>query len=256
MTLKQLDWLQISVWLVINIGIVILMTGRWWLILRALGHPLPFLTLTRYRLASFAVSYFTPGPQFGGEPLQVYVLHQRHHISGTTGTASVSLDKLLELIANFSFLVFGIAITLAGTWLPERWRGMGLFFAIGLLVFPLAYLVLMLTGRQPVSWLVDRLPRRIAGNILNKTLQAVESEMSRFCVQYPRTVLAASVVSLSVWVCMIFEYWLVIKRLARSSQLDLPFSRHFPEVSVPWKPARPSRFEPWVSHHPTGSALP
>jgi uncharacterized protein (TIRG00374 family) len=220
MTMKQLDWLQICVWLVINLGIVILMTGRWWLILRALGHPLPYLTLTRYRLASFAVSYFTPGPQFGGEPLQVYVLHQRHQISGTTGTASVSLDKLLELIANFSFLIFGIAIALAGTWLPERWRGMGLFFAIGLLVFPLGYLILMLTGRQPISWLVDRLSHRIAGNKLSKILQEVESEMSRFCVQHPRTVLAASMISLSVWVCMVFEYWLVIQFLG--IKLPLP----------------------------------
>ena len=38
MTMKQLDWLQICVWLVSNLGIVILMTGRWWLILRALGQ--------------------------------------------------------------------------------------------------------------------------------------------------------------------------------------------------------------------------
>ena len=105
--LRQLNAIQIAIWLLVNIGLVILITGRWWLILRTLGYQLPYLALIRYRLASFAISYFTPGPQFGGEPIQVLALQQRHGIPGTTGTASVGLDKLFELIANFSFLVFG-----------------------------------------------------------------------------------------------------------------------------------------------------
>jgi len=120
------------------------------------------LALTRYRLASFAVSYFTPGPHFDGEPLQVLALRQRHHIPATTGTASVGLDKLLELIANFSFLVFGIVVALAGTWMPVEWRRLGMGFALSLRALPLAYLILILAGRQPLHSLVDRLPQNIS----------------------------------------------------------------------------------------------
>ena len=120
------------------------------------------------------------GPQFGGEPIQVLALQQRHGIPGTTGTASVGLDKLMELIANFSFLVFGIAIALTGTWMPSQWRNVGLLFALGLLAFPLAYLILMLTGKQPLNTLIKRLPKKIAQNWVSGALGKVENEMSTF----------------------------------------------------------------------------
>jgi uncharacterized protein (TIRG00374 family) len=208
-TLHQVNIIQIAIWLLINIGVVILMTGRWWLILHALGHHLPYLKLTRYRLGSFAVSYFTPGPQFGGEPIQVLALRQFHGIPGTTSTASVGLDKLFELIANFSFLVVGTIIALNNAWLPDEWRNSGLAFAIGLLAIPLAYLLLMLSGKQPLNKLTDYLPRKIAQNWISLALRNVEKEMSVFCIDFPQTVLQATLVSLSVWLVMVFEYWLM-----------------------------------------------
>jgi len=109
---------------------------------------------------------------------------------------------------------------MAGTWLPEQWRSTGILFALGLLAFPLAYLVLMLSGQKPLCWLSDRLPQQIARNQFISTLQAVETEMSQFCVRYPRTVLTASLISLGVWLCMVFEYSLVIRFLGL--KLTLP----------------------------------
>lgn len=207
--LRQLNPAQMAIWLLLNLGLVILMTGRWWLILRTLGHYPPYMALTRYRLASFAISYFTPGPQFGGEPIQVLALRDHHGVPGTTGTASVGLDKLLELIANFSFLVFGVVIALTGVWMPAEWRTSGLFFALGLLIFPLGYLLLMLSGRQPLNSLINHLPRIIANNWISLTLREVEIEMSAFCTAYPRTVLLATMLSVSIWVGMTCEYWLL-----------------------------------------------
>ncbi|MFN2152323.1 MAG: lysylphosphatidylglycerol synthase transmembrane domain-containing protein [Anaerolineales bacterium] len=207
--LQQLSTLQLIIWLFVNLVLVMMITGRWWLILVTLGNRLPFLALVRYRLASFAISYFTPGPQFGGEPVQVLALQQRHAIPGTTGTASVGLDRLLELIANFSFLVFGIAIALSGTWLPSQWRNTGLIFALGLLALPLAYLILMLTGKQPLNSLIKILPIKIARNWVSSALGKVENEMSAFCVEHPAAVLMITLLSLSVWVGMVFEYWLL-----------------------------------------------
>ncbi len=55
---------------------LVVFSSRWWLALRAQGHRLPYLTVFRYRMAAFAISYFTPGTQFGGEPLQVYCAQQ------------------------------------------------------------------------------------------------------------------------------------------------------------------------------------
>jgi uncharacterized protein (TIRG00374 family) len=217
--LQQLETAWIVIWLGLNAVLVIVMSGRWWLILRALGHPVPYLKLIRYRLASFAVSYFTPGPQFGGEPLQVLALRRHHQIPVTVGTASVSLDRLLEMIANFTFLVFGISFALLGTWFPGGWQGLGLLLSLGLLGFPLAYLVFMLLGLTPLRMLVTRMPRVIANNQMSIAVQEVEGQMSRFCVGYPQTVLTASLVSLGIWVGLIFEYWL----LTRIVGLNLSF---------------------------------
>jgi uncharacterized protein (TIRG00374 family) len=209
MALRQMNLSQIVIWMLVNIGIVVLVTGRWWVILRSLGQPIPILLLICYRLASFAVSYFTPGPQFGGEPVQVLALRQRHDIPATTGTASVGLDRLLELVANFSFLVFGIAVFIRGTWLPSGWRNIGMLFGVLLLVFPLAYLILILAGLQPLNRLVDCLPQKIAQNWVSTVLRQVEVEMSAFCVEHPWTMLKASLLSLIIWVSMICEYWLL-----------------------------------------------
>jgi uncharacterized protein (TIRG00374 family) len=209
----QLEMTQTVLWLGINAGLAILMTGRWWLILRALGHKLPYLDLTLYRLAAFAASYFTPGPQFGGEPIQVLALRHRHQVPGTTGTASVGLDRLLDLIANFSFLTIGIVIALVSVSMPTMWRGPAALFATSLLTFPLSYLILMLTGHRPLGWLITRVPLRVRQRRFTQIIRDVEREMSHFCVEYPQTVLVASLVSLGAWAGMVFEYWYLARIL-------------------------------------------
>ena len=69
--ISQLSLLSLAILLLLNGAIVLIFSSRWWIILRALGHKISYLTLAKYRLASFGLGYFTPGPQFGGEPLQI-----------------------------------------------------------------------------------------------------------------------------------------------------------------------------------------
>ena len=86
--LARLTLAQIGGLILLNGLIFLTFSGRWWLILRAQGHTIPYLRLSAYRLAAFGVTYFTPGPQFGGEPLQVYLVQRRDlsliHISEPT----------------------------------------------------------------------------------------------------------------------------------------------------------------------------
>ncbi len=215
--LGQIDPLSIGVWLGFNILLAWGMVARWWLVLLTLGQRVPYWALLRYRYIAQAVSYFTPGPQFGGEPVQVYALKTRHAIPAVTGTASVSLDRLLELIANFSFLVVGIFIALAGAWAPAVWRRAGMRLALGLLSLPLAYLIAMLLGRRPLTAWIDRLPLRLRTHWLAANIRLVEAEMSGFCVAHPGSVLLASLMSLAVWAGMVGEYAL----LTRALGLDL-----------------------------------
>ena len=97
--LSSLSVAKILLLAALNTIILLLVSGRWWLILRAQGHTIRYLSVAAYRLVAFGISYFTPGPQFGGEPAQVYYMRNRHGISTSSALASVSLDKIQEIQA-------------------------------------------------------------------------------------------------------------------------------------------------------------
>ncbi len=56
----------------------VLVTLRWWIIVRADAKHIPYLPLLGVRVSVFGVSYFTLGPQVGGEPLQVLFLQRKY----------------------------------------------------------------------------------------------------------------------------------------------------------------------------------
>jgi glycosyltransferase 2 family protein len=199
----------------VNVLILLLFAGRWWIVMRALGYRLPFLSLTAYRLAGFGISYFTPGPQVGGEPLQVHLLHRRHGISGTSAVAGVSLDKLIELLANLSFLVFGLILVFRG----QLFSGSRLLLLLsaGLLTLPIIYLSLLRLSRPPSAWLLMQLNFLVqwwpAFERARQQVICVEEQVSALVRQKPKALLGALLLSFVTWILMIFEYWLTIRIL-------------------------------------------
>lgn len=211
-----------------NAAILFLFNSRWWLILRAQGFRVPYLATVRYRMAAFALSYFTPGMQFGGEPLQVYALHSRHGIPTSKAVASVTLDKLFELLSNFSFLALGAALVLRNK-LRVGLSGETLaLLAAGLLLLPVIYLVLISAGRMPLYWLAarinDRLPERMPVRKGLRNVLAVagnaERQMAAVIRQQPSLIFQALAASLLIWAASMLEYWLALRVLG--VRLTLP----------------------------------
>lgn len=217
--LRRLGPAQFGLLAAANVLALLTFSGRWWLILRAQGQRIPYRWLAGYRLAAFGVSYFTPGPQFGGEPLQVYLTTRRHGVPSATAVAAVALDKTLELLVNFAFLATGLAAVLAlqgralPLLLPAASRFQAVVGAALLLALPVAALGALWAGRHPLSApltaLAGRLPRgrarltRLAG-----VLRAAEAQVATFCRRSPRTLAAALAVSALSWAALIGEYWL------------------------------------------------
>lgn len=151
--LSQLRLWQIGLLFVLNGGVIVAITARWWVIIRA-DHPtVPFLPLVRYRLSTFGISYFTPGPQVGGEPLQVYNLQQNHGISFARATSAVIMDKLIEFLGNSILIVAGVTAALRVGMISTNET-----FAIGsllplaaILTIPMIHLTLLYHGRYPLS---------------------------------------------------------------------------------------------------------
>ena len=212
---------QIGLLVAANGVVLLTFSGRWWLILRAQGYAVPYHRLAGYRLAAFGVSYFTPGPQFGGEPLQVYLTSQREGVPVAAAVAAVALDKTLELLVNFAFLAAGLAVVLAlqgrdlPALLPPTARPQAIAGAALLLALPIAALSALWAGRHPLTAPMAVLARRArrgrAGLArLAGVLHEAEAQVTAFCRGAPAALAAALAVSVVSWAALIGEYWLAL----------------------------------------------
>lgn len=217
LALVQLGKAKVLALLLLNGLVLLALNGRWWLILRAMGHSTPFLTLALHRLAAFGVSYFTAGPHFGGEPLQVALLEKEHGVARETAVAAVTLDKLLELLVNFLFLALGVGLVLQQGFLGEVVGWETAVFPLMLLLAIILFLAATWGGLYPVTRLLRLLARLpFWGDRAYRAaalLQASEDEATRFCRRAPRAILLALLISLLSWGLMVAEYALMLRFL-------------------------------------------
>lgn len=220
-TLQRLKAWQIGVLVIANTFVLATITGRWWILLRGLGHDIPFWSLFFYRLAAFGLSYFTPGPHVGGEMLQVLLVEKGHSVPRSNALAAVALDKAIEFSVNLAFLLLGIIAALQWRVVPHESGRQALGLAVALLALPLLYLGATVRGVFPatraVGWLARRW-RRVAPAV--ETLAASEAQVGRYFRTAPRPFMLALLVTLAGWAGIIAEYWLTIRFLG--VRLTLP----------------------------------
>jgi uncharacterized protein (TIRG00374 family) len=212
--LEQLSLWQITTLLLLNTAIVLLLSLRWWLILRAQGHHLPFLSIARYRLAAFGVSYFTPGPHFGGEPLQILFLQRKQALPASAALASVTLDKVVELISNLAFLSISLAIVLNGNVFDLDILEEAQLISAFLLILPLVYLLSLLRGRGLASRLLNSIDKNWVKTVKNGEKQLIQL-LGKNRKLLPQVILA----SLLLWMALLFEYWLALRFLGLNLNL-------------------------------------
>ncbi len=213
--LGRLSALQIITLLIVNTLIMFLFGLRWWMILKEMGHDIPLFNIALYRLAAFGVSYFTPGPQFGGEPLQVIFIRNKHQVETSQAIASVSFDKLIELISNFSFLLIAFAIVIRSE-LMVNWNYAELqVLAIFLLLLPLMYFGSLYWGYMPIAFITRRL--KISWQ---KKVEDSEKQLYHLVRNKNKVLLLSLGASLLVWLALIYEYQLALSFLGA----DIPLT--------------------------------
>jgi len=214
---RQIGLQAILVLVVINMFIFVLFSFRWWMILRAQDLRISLISVIGYRLAGFGVTYFTPGPQFGGEPLQVYLLKEKEGVATSPAATSVSIDKLLELLANFSFLLVGVTVLVFSGILNTGSRYVLILAPALLFAVPVIYLLALRTGRLPITFIFEKLgklfthSKRYQGLLI--TLKETESLVSVFCRQNVKALLVGALLSLAIWALMVFEFGLMLQFL-------------------------------------------
>ena len=220
-TLSGLRGWQVLSLLCVNALIYSLVTARWWIVVRAEKPTVRYLPMIAVRLSVFAISYFTLGPQVGGEPLQILYLRRRYGLSFTRATASVVMDKLFELLGNFVLLSFGLVAVFHSGLLSDASNAsklllMGLALVI---TWPLIHILLLYRGIYPVSAFLHSLGPRVTRHRAVRFTRASEHLAGQFCQRHPRAMLGGLLVSLLAAVATVSEYALVTSFL----DVRLPF---------------------------------
>ena len=207
----QLRPWQIAALAAVNICIYFLITLRWWIILRAGNKAVPFFPLVLVRMAVFGISYFTLGPQVGGEPLQVFYLQRKYGMTYTRATSTVIMDKLLEFLANFFLLVLGLTAVIQADILSTNASRpfVSLLPMAAILLWPFVHIALMVRGVYPIGALLRaafsrfRIPKWIRFIIASERMAGV------FCQRHPGALWMAAAASVLAGAGMIGEYLLI-----------------------------------------------
>ena len=162
-TLSPLQW---WVWVGLNLGIIGLATQRWKTLVRLLDLRVSFGTLLVIRQAGQAVSFLTPGPQLGGEPLQVFWLYTRCKLPLHSALLALGLDRFYELWINFGVLELAVLLLMASPAAEAgRWQNILLILIL---------LMLLLSG---LGWLILKRPEQVLSWL---------KKVTRYWHQHPR----------------------------------------------------------------------
>jgi uncharacterized protein (TIRG00374 family) len=226
--IRQLQAWQIAVILTLNAVFYIIATLRWWTIVTAENKRVPYFPLLGVRVAVFGVSYFTLGPQVGGEPLQVLALKNKYGLTYTHATATVLMDKLLEFLVDFIMLAVGLVAILRAGFLTESGSSFsGDLVLLAFLIFwPPIHLILLYNRRHPLSGLVRRIPFVNKKSKPVRFLRVAEQLAGRFCQRHPKRLLIAIIFSILGGAGMLLDYALM------TSFLNIPLS--FWKMTAGW----------------------
>jgi uncharacterized protein (TIRG00374 family) len=229
--LAAFNWSDLWLLIVLDLGMLTSLTARWWFVLDGFGHRIPFFRLMRYRTAVFGLSYITPGPQVGGEVLQVYFPAARHGVPTSVSLAAASVDKTLDFLSTFTFLAIGMFVVFIGQHLVSEVNTPALLALMSLLLIPGALIVQIWRGRHPISgmvlWLERLLPRawRVwlrahrwfqgvpSLHRFHETVLHSEDLIAWLCRTRPLAVLAAVLMAAVAWVFTYAEFWVMVHAL-------------------------------------------
>lgn len=226
--LRLLTWSDWVLWSAVNVAILYIAVKRWQILGRAMDAHLSLTRLFRLRQAGGAISFLTPGPHFGGEPLQLYWLHKHFRLSLHRAVGMLGLDRFMETGVNIAVLLAGVLMLLGTTLLPVGdWLQISFILAT---VLGVMLILVAVALRHPVwlarhfrplaqRWRKDEYAADSESGEGNKTqggwLALVNLMRSALSHQKPRLWLAL-LLSLAGWVALVIELLVLMSLLGLS----------------------------------------
>ncbi|OAH99707.1 lysylphosphatidylglycerol synthase transmembrane domain-containing protein [Methylomonas methanica] len=216
LTIGTLSFNQWLAWIGLNLVIILLAAKRWWVLSNLLKLPVGVGQLLMIRQAGQAVNFITPGPQFGGEPLQIFWLYKRCHLPLHGALLALGLNRFYELWINFTILVLAVLLLLllaspAGA--VANWQEILLSLTTILLTLSLFGWFILKRPERVLAWL-KRLARRWQHH---PRLQHIETHWQRLGSDLKDAVTAGKpalfktfIFSLCGWAGLLLELWLLL----------------------------------------------
>ncbi len=216
--LPRIDAISNSVWttlFLVNLVILFLAVKRWQIISQIFGVEISFARLFIIRQAGSTFSFVTPGPQFGGEPLQALWLNRGQGIPLDNTIASIGADRFIEIFINFSFLFFGILLVIQGN-IEADLSNAGLFVSLSLICLITLLSLSFYKHRFIVSSLFS-LYRLVFQKTSDKDQeQRITTSISVIFSRIEKEKLKVSfaiVIGAFGWLALIFELYLMMRAL-------------------------------------------
>jgi len=213
-TLSIGQWLA---WIYINLAIIGLATLRWSTLIKGLALSVKFNELLMIRQAGQAISFITPGPQFGGEPLQIYWLWKRNHWPIHSALLAVGVDRFYELWINFGVLLLSLILlmttSITSPTAPINWQVMFLGLLLTLLALSLLGGLILKQPDRVIAW-IKRIthywqdhPRLLH---IETHWQRLNSDLKSLMSTHRAELAKAFFWSLIGWIGLIGELWLIL----------------------------------------------
>jgi uncharacterized protein (TIRG00374 family) len=222
-TFRQVSWPILVFHLVAGCAVTLGYAVRWRWVCGALGQCIPLARLTGTRLAGDAIGSLVPSAKLAGEPVRVGLLYASG-VRGTAAAAGVTIDRIMEMIANTVCAIAYVGVFWA-TPAARASRGAAslLLLALVVLLASLALLLRLLRrGGRPLAPLY-RWRRITEGSRLTGWLEVArrtEDHVSVFFRDHPGIFLRGLATSLAIEALIVCEYWLLLR--AFGITLDVP----------------------------------
>ena len=185
---QNFDYRYIFLFFVFSFLGFVFATLRARIILQAYGKKVNFFLLLKQIISGYAVSYITPSARFGGEPVRIYMLKKEAGVDYKIGTASVLMDKFVEILG---VMLFGLIGVIMFVFAPKLAFNTKIFVATGILVILMILSVFYwrcISGKGSISslfklFLLHKIPRL---SKFIRFIKDVEKKMSHFFIEHKK----------------------------------------------------------------------
>ena len=210
-TIRAQSAYTLAIFVAISVGLMLLQTWRWHLIIQSTGRKVPFSRAFQYKIVGYGISFLTPTPKIGGEPVRAALL-EKEGFTYRKSLATITVDKVIELSTMGVLFVFGALVSILFFALPKN----TVYLLVGISVIILGVITIFYYKMLENDMFLVKLFRQLGLNKI-KLIKGMEQNiitfdrmLIKFYDQHRKVFYKALTISVLSWCAMFFEYYVIL----------------------------------------------